>query len=129
MKNRGFEMAVRSESRKKTEMIQVRATPEEKVKLKARAAAFGMSMGELCRQTLFGVVVKSKTDQNATNELAATRADLGRLGGLLKGWLSGSFVQSSPQSQTHSDVVLLLRQIEAAQKEVFEAAKKLMEKP
>jgi len=128
-KNGEFEMAVRSESRKKTQMIQVRATPEEKVKLKTRAADFGISMGELCRQTLFGVVVKSKTDQNATNELAETRADLGRLGGLLKGWLSGSFLQASPQSQTHSDVVILLRQIEAAQKEVLAAVKKLMDKP
>lgn len=122
-------MAVRSESRKKTQMIQVRATPEEKVKLKARAAAFGISMGELCRQTLFGVVVKSKTDQNATNELAETRADLGRLGGLLKGWLSGSFLQAPPQSQMHSDVDVLLRQIEVAQKEILATAKKLMDKP
>ena len=120
-------MAVRSESRKKTEMIQVRATPEEKVKLKARAAAFSISMGELCRQTLFGVVVKSKTDLNAIQELAATRADLGRLGGLLKGWLAGSFPNGIAHPSTH-EVVGLLNQIQDAQKLVVSSVNKVVNK-
>lgn len=119
---------MRSESRKKTMLIQVRATPEEKKKLNARAVAFGISMGELCRQAIFGAIPKSKTDQNAIDELASTRADLGRLGGLLKGWLSGSFPQVCPTLQTHSDVVKLLREIEAAQKAVVVAFKTLADK-
>ena len=81
----------RSESRQKTETIGVRCTPEEKAALKARADAFGISVGALCRDTIFGAKPKSKTDQNAIDELALTRADLGRLGGLLKGWLAGVF--------------------------------------
>ncbi|MFA5170258.1 MAG: hypothetical protein WC426_01735 [Sulfuriferula sp.] len=118
-----------SELRNKTKLIQVRATPEEKAKLKSRAMAFGISVGELCRRAIFGAKLKSKTDQDAILELAATRADLGRLGGLLKGWLSGSFSQGAPAVQTHADVVGLLRQIEVAQKEVYAAAKRLMDKP
>jgi hypothetical protein len=117
-----------SESRQKTELIQVRATPFEKAKLKSRAEAFDVSVGELCRQAIFGSIPKSKTDQDARRELAATRADLGRLGGLLKGWLAGSFKQGAPVLQTHVDVVKLLREIEATQQRVVVAVKKLAEK-
>jgi hypothetical protein len=118
-------MATRSESRQKTKLIQVRATPEEKGKLKACADAFGISVGELCRQVIFGAKLTSRTDQNAIEELAATRADLGRLGGLLKGWLSGSFPQGIPSSKVHADVIELLRAIQKAQVRVVEAFAKV----
>ncbi len=121
-------MASRSESRKKTLTIGVRATPLEKEMLKARAAAFSISVGELCRRAIFGSVPKSKTDQDAISELALTRADMGRMGGLLKGWLSGIFAQNAPTLKTHTEVVNLLREIEGAQVKVLEAAKKLVNK-
>lgn len=114
-----------SESRKKTEMIQVRATPEEKSSLKQRAEAFGISVGELCRATIFGAKPKSKTDQHAIAELAATRADLGRLGGLLRGWLGGSAFPDAP-TPDRKPVRELLREIEAAEKAVLVAVKNLV---
>lgn len=118
----------RSESRRKTLTIGVRATPDEKQQLKARAKAFGISVGELCRRAIFGSVPKSKTDQSAIAELAVTRADLGRLGGLLKGWLAGSFPQDSPALHMHADIVKLLREIEEGQKKVILAVQKLTSK-
>lgn len=118
-------MVARSESRKKTMLIQVRTTPAEKERLQNCAAAFGISMGELCRQTLFGAKPKSKTDQDAIAELAVTRADLGRLGGLVKGYLAGSFSVGTPSPQTQADVVKLLHEVEAAQKIVVDAVKKV----
>jgi len=114
-----------SESRKKTKLIQVRATPDEKVVLKDRALEFGVSVGELCRQAIFGSKPKSLADQNAIQELATLRADLGRLGGLLKGWLAGSFQQQPPAIKTRDDVVKLLRQIEESQKSVVEVAQRI----
>jgi hypothetical protein len=122
-------VAKHSESRQKTELIQVRATPQEKTDLKARAAQFGVSVGELCRRAIFGAVPKSNTDQAAIVELATTRADLGRLGGLLKGWLAGSFAQPAPALGTEGEVLRLLREIEAAQKRVVEAAQRVAKKP
>ena len=121
-------MATRSESRQKTKLIQVRCTPDEKAVLQARAAAFGVSMGELCRETIFGTKPKSKTDKEAITELAAVRGDLGRLGGLLKGWLSGAFDKEAPGPATRTDGVALLREIEAAQKRVVLAVKTVSEK-
>jgi len=119
-------MAARSESRQKTKLIQVRVTPVEKEKLKASAAAFGVSMGELCRQTIFGLKPKSKTDQDAILELADTRADLGRLGGLLKGVLAGSF--PGARWLEPEQVRALLNQIEIGQADVIKSARRLVEK-
>lgn len=110
----------RSESRKKIKTIGVRCTPEEKAALKARADAFGISVGALCRDTIFGAKPKSKTDQNAIDELAATRADLGRLGGLLKGWLAGVFEEVGPPSvQSVPSVMALLHEVQEAQKKAL----------
>jgi hypothetical protein len=115
-----------SESRKKTELIQVRATPDEKCRLKTRADAFGTSVGELCREAMFGALPRSKVDQLAVAELAATRADLGRVGGLLKGWLAGAFPHGlAPQP---AEVRALLKQIEAAQEKVVGVARALTPK-
>lgn len=119
----------RSESRQKTELIQVRATPAEKARLRARADAFGISPGKLVRETIFSTTPKAKTDKQAIGELAATRADLGRLGGLLKGWLAGAFDQAPPPPQTLEEVRALLQEIEAAQTDVLVAVKKLVDKP
>lgn len=115
-----------SESRKKTVTVQVRATHEEKAMLKARAAAFGISIGELVRQTIFRTTPKAKTDLEAIQALAISRADLGRVGGLLKGWLSGSFPDSPIPNQ--AEIRVLLHEIEAAQVVVLNAVKKLVDK-
>ena len=119
-------MAKRSESRQKTELIQVRCTPDEKVVLKARAAAYGISMGELCRATIFDAKPKSKVDQTAIQELKLTRADLGRLGGLFRGWLGGSFEQGKPGPNTRAEIRRLLDDIEKAEALVITSVKKLI---
>lgn len=116
---------MRSESRIKTKTIGVRASPGEKEKLKARAAAFGISVAELCREVVFNSTPRSKTDLNAIAELCATRADLGRLGGLLKGWLAGSFPAGVPQSNKRADISSLVKEIQEAEKRVIDAVKKV----
>ena len=116
----------KSELRKMSVTIQVRATPEEKAILKAQAEVFGISVGNLVRQTIFKSKPKSKTDLKAIQDLAVTRSDLGRLGGLLKGGLSGVFPYSGllDQNQTRD----LLCKIEAAQAEVINCVKLLVNK-
>lgn len=119
-------MATRSESRQKTKLVQVRCTPAEKEGLKNRAAAFGVSVGELCRRAIFGAIPKSISDKQAILELSESRADLGRLGGLLKGWLAGSFNQLPPDLQHRTVIIPLLRKIESAQQQLLELAKKVI---
>jgi len=115
-----------SETRVKILTFGVRCSPEEKAALEAKAGAFGISMGELCRSIIFGAKPRSKTDQLAIAELAATRADLGRLGGLLRGWLGGSAFPDAPMAPDHKPVRELLREIEATEKTVLAAVKRLV---
>lgn len=122
-------MAKHSESRKKTELVQVRCTPDEKSALKSRASAFGVSVGELCRRAIFSAIPKSLSDQQAIAELAESRADLGRLGGLLKGWLAGSFSQPVPDMKHRLEIMPLLRKIDEGQSRIVEIARKVVGKP
>lgn len=119
-------MSPRSSSRIKTKTIQVRATEEEKSRLKARAEAFGISVGALCRNTIFGAHPKAKTDLHAIQALVTARSQMGALGGLLKGWLAGSF-PSSP-SPDRKQVRDLLHEIEAAQRTIVITVRKLGER-
>lgn len=107
-----------------TETIQVRATRKEKALLKAQAMAFGISVGQLVRETIFRTKPQSKTDLEAIQTLAKTRADLGRVGGLLKGWLAGAFPNS--QQPDHAQIRALLSKIENSQTDVLNAVKKLV---
>lgn len=120
----------KSENRKKTKMVGVRATPEEMDMLNARAAAFGISVAELCRQSVFGKTPQSKTDQVAVAELAVTRKEMGREGGLLKGWLSGAF-PNAPALTPDDRIQLrsILKKIDAGQDKMVELAKKIIETP
>lgn len=116
----------RSESRIKTKSIRVRVTPEEKLILEKLAAEFAVSCGELVRTLIRSAIPESKADLIAVEQLAATRADLGRIGGLLKGWLAGSFERQPPGLQTRDEVVNLLRQIKASQKAVVDVAQRVV---
>lgn len=119
-------LAKKSEKRIKTKLIGVRATPSEYDQFKAVADSFGVSVGELCRSASFNLVLKSKTDQEAIGNLAACRADLGRLGGLLKGWLADTFPNApAPDRQR---VIALLNEINAAKNIMVDSAQKLMTK-
>ena len=117
----------KSETRIMTKLVQVRVTPDQKLNLKARAGAFGISVGELCRQTIVGVKVNSQTDQEAIGALADARAELGRQGGMLKGWLSGAFPDAPALSDADRvSIRLLLKEIEAGQTIVIDSVKKLV---
>ena len=112
----------KSENRQKSQLIQVRATPEEKAKIVKQAEAFGVSVGELCRMMIFkSRPPKAVLDQGAIIELAKLRGDLGRVGGLLKGWLAGAFVETAglPDKGEVPRVRDLLKQIEERQAQIM----------
>jgi hypothetical protein len=121
-----------SENRKKTKLIAVRATPVEKEYMKKRAEAFGISVGALCRHIIFeSRVPQGIMDQSAIGELAKTRADLGRVGGLLKGWLAGSFENSAglPLKGDIPTIRSLLQQIEKTQALISDQIADVFNKP
>lgn len=101
------------EKRQRTKHIMVRVTPEELEAIREKAKAFGYasSTAALLRDLALGIEPTSTLDQRAILDLLRINADLGRLGGLLKHWLSakGSDFKSA------QDIRALLRALDDTQ--------------
>jgi hypothetical protein len=103
----------RSEQRqRKAPPIMVRVTEQEKARIHANAATCGVSAPALLRDLGLGLQTQSVLDQRAILDLLRVSADLGRLGGLLKMWLSND--ERLPHGIT-PDVLRLFRDIEQTQ--------------
>lgn len=78
----------RSESRKRTKVLRVRATPEEYEQLSSLAYDCGYSLSHFLRQAGLGKRVYSVVDSRAVVELGNGVREMRKLGGLLKLWLA-----------------------------------------
>lgn len=70
------------------EIIKIRVSAAEKNLIIQNASAANLKPSSFLRLIGCGYEVKSKLDKNAILELAKINGDQGRLGGLLKMWLS-----------------------------------------
>jgi hypothetical protein len=68
--------------------LRVPVLPEEALAIKAQAQAVGLPVAAYLRNVGLGIEVKSVLDYQRIGELAKINGDLGRLGGLLKLWLT-----------------------------------------
>lgn len=109
---------------KRHKLIGVKCTPEEFEEISKRAGLFGLKNPGYLRSSGLNYPLASKVDLHAFLELQKSRGDLGRLGGLLKMWLSD---KDRKPGLDQIEVKALLKQIEAKQEEVAEYAKKLVE--
>jgi hypothetical protein len=75
-------------TRKGTNPINVWVTPEEKAEIESLANQAGLSTSAYLRTLGLGYAPKSIVDNQQVMELARINGDLGRLGGLLKLWLT-----------------------------------------
>lgn len=73
-----------------------------------------------------GIQVRGVLDQKAVVELSKVNGDLGRLGGLLKMWLSNDErLAIFKKDQVETSIREALEKIQALQDQMFEAVKKL----
>lgn len=75
-------------TRKGSPAIKVRVLPEEKAMIEALAASVGESASSYLRLVGLGHQPRSMIDREQARELVRINGDLGRLGGLLKLWLT-----------------------------------------
>ena len=68
--------------------IKVYVSTEERARIEANAAATRLSLSDYLRSVGTGYEPPSAYDLEAVRELAKVNGDLGRLGGLLKLWLT-----------------------------------------
>ena len=81
-------MKEKKPTRKGSKPIYVWVTPDEKTQIEALAKQTGRSTSAYLRLLGQGYAPKSIIDHGQVMELARINGDLGRLGGLLKLWLS-----------------------------------------
>lgn len=77
-----------SETRKRQKKIFIRVSEDELTKISEMASAHDLSNAAYLRQLGMGEQPKSTLDSQHILELAKINGDIGRLGGLLKLWLS-----------------------------------------
>jgi hypothetical protein len=70
--------------------IRVWCLPEEKARIKANARDAGMSVSQYLRNVGMGYRIEGVIDAELVLQLAKINGDQGRLGGLLKLWLTNS---------------------------------------
>jgi len=99
-------------TRKGTPPLKVYALPAERAEIQKQAAAAGLSVSAYLLKVGLGYQVRGVLDHKAIEELVRINGDLGRLGGLLKLWLT-----DDPRTLHYGEATIraLLARIEGTQ--------------
>lgn len=102
------------ETRDRKNPIKVYVSTSERKKIEQHAVASSKHPSTFLREVGLGSVPKSRFDREAIQKLVKLHADQGRLGGLLKLWLSTKKGEGADASNIRS----VLQQIESLQMEL-----------
>ena len=111
-------------TRKGSTPIKVYCLPEERAAIEANAQAAGMSTSAYLLAVGQGYQVKGVTDFENVRDLVRVNGDLGRLGGLLKLWLTDDLRTLQFGEAT---ILALLGRIEATQDEMSRIMKAVVQ--
>jgi hypothetical protein len=108
---------MKKDTRKSTPPVKVYCLPDERAQLKTLAAAANKSLSTYLLNVGLGYPVRGILDHRRVEELLRINGDLGRLGGLLKLWLTND---ERTAAFGESTVRALLAKIEATQDELLD---------
>jgi hypothetical protein len=117
------QMSSKKPTRKGSTPIVVRVTPDEKSAIESFAKQVGSSTSAYLRLLGLGYSPKSIVDNEKVLELARINGDLGRLGGLLKLWLTND---ARTAQFGESTIRATLARIEATQDKMLEIMKSVV---
>jgi len=103
-----------TDARDRIRRLLVTVNGEERAAIKANAKAAGLSVSAYLRAVGLGYEVRSVLDHQHVLEVIRARGDLGRVGGLLKLWLS----ERADEGAAASDVRRVLERLEGAIEDV-----------
>jgi len=109
--------------RKRHHHLRVPVFPDEKEEIERQARQAGLSVARYLREVGQGYEIKGITDYERVRELARINGDLGRLGGLLKLWLTDD-VRTAKFSE--ATILALLGRIEITQDEMGRVMKSVV---
>uniref|UniRef100_UPI0038B2664B conjugal transfer transcriptional regulator TraJ n=1 Tax=Methylobacter luteus TaxID=415 RepID=UPI0038B2664B len=116
-------MRDKKKTRKESPPIKVYCLPEERLQIEANAKAAGMSLSAFLLTVGRGYKVTGIVDFEQVRELARINGDLGRLGGLLKLWLTNDRRTAQFGEAT---IRALLSRIESTQDEMGQVMKSVV---
>jgi hypothetical protein len=106
-------------SRRRERDLRVPVRPEEAQIIEAQARAVGMTIAAYLRALGTGYQPRAIVDREQVNEMLRVNGDLGRLGGLLKLWLSDDVkLAAFDRGQIRQVILSALRRIEENQAEL-----------
>jgi hypothetical protein len=105
-------------TRKGSPPIKVYCLPDERNAIEANARATGTSLSSYLLNVGMGYQVRSIVDNQQVEELARINGDLGRLGGLLKLWLTNDRLTAQFGEET---IRAVLARIEETQDQMISA--------
>src|SRR5208337_178753 len=100
------------ERRDKARPVKVYLSPAERADIETKAGATGLPVAVFLRRVGLGAAVPSILDHKAVLALLKVNADEGRLGALLKLWLSGGHTGAA----SAAEIRRLLHDIESTQR-------------
>ncbi|ADP19889.1 MULTISPECIES: conjugal transfer transcriptional regulator TraJ [Pseudomonadota] len=109
---------------KRRQHLRVPVFPDEKEQIEANAKRAGVSVARYLRDVGQGYQIRGVMDYEYVRELVRVNGDLGRLGGLLKLWLT-----DDPRTARFGDatILALLGRIEATQDEMSRLMKSVVQ--
>lgn len=113
---------IKTSTRKNGRHLRVPVLSDEETEIKSNAAKAGLSIAEYLRRVGLGYSIQSMVDKESVLQLSKINADIGRLGGLLKLWLT----QDQRVAHFHyREIKVLLDGIKMMQEAMFGLVKKL----
>ena len=110
-------------TRKASPPIKVYCLPEERRQIEANANTAGLSLSTYLLKVGSGCQIHGIADQKQVEELARINGDLGRLGGLLKLWLTDDKRTAEVGKAT---IRAVLSRIEVTQDQMTELMKRII---
>ena len=108
-----------SEKRKRNKITMVRLAEEEQEHLKQVASECSLSVPAYLRNLGLGYFPKSTLDNQILLEVLKLRGDMGKVGGLLKMWLSNEEKTELSQQLKISELINELNQLSEEAKALF----------
>jgi hypothetical protein len=113
--------------RRRDRWVKFRADAEEVAVIASQARAVGMSTGAYLRAVGAGYQPRAVVDQDRIDAMLRINGDLGRLGGLLKLWLSDDAkLNQFDRGQVRQAILGALRRIDANQGNLRDAIRRAL---
>ena len=119
--------AARSKRRRREQYLHIRVHAEEAEAIAAQARAVGMTVGAYVRAVAAGYQPRAIVDRERVHEMLRVNGDLGRLGGLLKLWLSDDAkLNHFDRGQIRQAILAALRRIDENQADLRDVIRRAM---